>query len=411
MGTLTLGLRRLVAARAGVMDATARQRQACARRTRPPWKLDTGQYSPLRFVKHRWTATISWALIRKTKSLEFDIEDFDALSSYLIAQEHMKLGEAVSFKNLPGGVSNRTVKVAWEDGRGWVLKQALAKLRVNVDWFSSPERIGVEAKALRWLNRLAPPGTTPSFVFEDLKNHLMGMEAIPDEHENWKSVLLSGRIFSDHFEQFGLLLGTIHRQASESGLEVRKMFADTTYFENLRLEPYYLYSAQNIAEAATFLKTLARETLQHKYSLVHGDFSPKNTLLYRSKLILLDYEVVHYGDPAFDVGFALTHFLSKANHLSEQRERLASAAELFWQVYREQIEQQAWAGALEPRVVRHSLACLLARVAGRSPLEYLTAQERARQQKTVLALMMKTPADISDLITEFAHKIDSYAHN
>src|SRR5580658_3842163 len=133
--------------------------------------------------------------------MELDIENFDALRDYLTAKGHRKSGETVSLKKLNGGVSNRTVRVAWTDGRVWVLKQALAKLRVNVDWFSSPERSGVEAKALRWLNRLAPPGTTPAFIFEDMTNHLMGMEAIPEEHENWKSVLLSGQIVLNHFEQ------------------------------------------------------------------------------------------------------------------------------------------------------------------------------------------------------------------
>ena len=87
--------------------------------------------------------------------MQFDIEDFGALRDYLTTRGCVKLGEAVAFKNLQGGVSNRTVKVAWADGRGWVLKQALAKLRVNIDWFSSPERIGVEAKALRCLRRHA----------------------------------------------------------------------------------------------------------------------------------------------------------------------------------------------------------------------------------------------------------------
>src|ERR1700730_13914493 len=214
--------------------------------------------------------------------MEFDIEEFDALRDYLREHGYAKMGEALALKKLPGGVSNRTVRVAWADGHAWVLKQALAKLRVNVDWFSSPERIGVEAKALRWLNRSAPPGTTPGFIFEDMPNHLMGMEAVPEEHENWKSVLLSGRIISDHFEQFGLLLGAIHGRSSESGPEVRNAFSDTTYFENLRLEPYYLYAAQKIAEANSFLTALARETLQHKDSLVHGDFSPKNTLIYKN---------------------------------------------------------------------------------------------------------------------------------
>ncbi len=343
--------------------------------------------------------------------MEFDIENFDALRKYLVARGSVKSNEAVSFKNLMGGVSNRTVQVAWADGHAWVLKQALAKLRVTVDWFSNPERIGVEAKALRYLNRLAPPGTTPAFIFEDMANYLMGMEAIPDAHENWKSVLLSGRIISDHFEQFGLLLGAIHRESSKCGPELSRVFADNTYFQSLRLEPYYLYTAQNVPAAASFLNTLVQETLQHKDSLVHGDFSPKNTLIHRGRLILLDYEVVHFGDPAFDVGFALTHFFSKAHHLPKERHRLASAGELFWQVYSEEIAHLEWATRLESRVVSHTLACLLARVAGKSPLEYLTPLERARQQDVILALMIKPPDNLPDLITEFLHKLDTYAKN
>src|SRR5437016_5704240 len=231
--------------------------------------------------------------------MEIDIEDFDALRRYLA--ERIDPGEPASFQKLLGGVSNRTVRITWPDGSGWVFKQALAKLRVQADWFSNPDRIQVEARALRWLNRIGVPGSTPGFVFEDPENHLIAMEAVPEAHENWKSVLLSGNIASDFFEQFGALLGTIHRQSADCP-NSRQAFEDTTYFESLRLEPYYLYTAQRVPEAASFLYSLARETLQHKLSLVHGDFSPKNTLIYGGKLILLDFEAVHFGDPAFDVG-------------------------------------------------------------------------------------------------------------
>jgi 5-methylthioribose kinase len=343
--------------------------------------------------------------------IEFDIEDFDALRNYLERQGHISAGEPVLFRKLAGGVSNRTVLVAWADGHGWALKQALAKLRVDVDWFSSPERIMVEAKALRWLNRFAPPGTTPAFIFEDPASHLMAMDAIPEEHENWKTVLLSGRIVADHFQQFGLLLGAIHRRSSEAASEVCRAFADTSYFENLRLEPYYLYTAERVPVAADFLKTLAQETLGHKHSLVHGDFSPKNTLLHQDKIILLDYEVVHFGDPAFDIGFAMTHFLSKAHHLPCQRTDLANASALFWQAYSKQIAPLHWAGSVEPRAVRHTLACLLARVAGKSPLEYLTASEAGRQREVVLRLIAQPSNTINSLIEEFLEQIGAYAEN
>jgi 5-methylthioribose kinase len=45
---------------------------------------------------------------------------------------------------------------------------------------------------------------------------------------------------------------------------------------------------------------------------VHGDFSPKNLLIYGNSLMLIDFEVGHYGDPAFDLGFFLSHLTLKA---------------------------------------------------------------------------------------------------
>jgi hypothetical protein len=187
-------------------------------------------------------------------------------------------------------------------------------------------------------------------------------------------------------------------------------FADTSYFESLRLEPYYLYTAERIPEASSFLRALSEETRCHKLCLVHGDFSPKNALLYRSKLVLLDYEVVHYGDPAFDVGFALTHFLSKANHMTKNRARLTAAAGRFWRAYFNEIAPLGWDG-IEPRMVRHTLGCLLARVAGKSPLEYLTAEESARQRSVTLPLMANPPDKVGDLIGAFSEKIEAHAKN
>ena len=343
--------------------------------------------------------------------MELDIEDLAALRQYLMLHKRVSPGEIVAFRALQGGVSNRTVLVAWADRHGWVLKQALPKLRVAVDWYSSTERIRVEAEALRWFNRCAPAGATPRFVWEDPPNHLLAMEAIPEGHENWKSILLREEIVADHFQQFGLLLGTIHRQSSESAQEVSQTFADTTFFQTLRVEPYYLYTAQTTPTAATFLQALAEEMPLHKLSLVHGDYSPKNILVYRGKLILLDYEVAHWGEPAFDVGFALTHFLSKAHHSPRVRVPLAGAARLFWQVYSREVAPLDWAKALEPRVVRHALGCLLARVAGKSPLEYLTHQEVTRQRDIVLQLIANPPTKVNDLITRFIEQIEAYAEN
>src|SRR6185369_10208057 len=113
------------------------------------------------------------------------------------------------------GVSNRTVLVERPNGEAWVVKQALKKLRVAVEWYSSPERIHREALGMRWLAQLAPPGSTTELIFEDQASHILAMTAVPQPHENWKIRLLAGRLETGQAEQFGRLLGTIHRAAYE----------------------------------------------------------------------------------------------------------------------------------------------------------------------------------------------------
>ena len=336
-----------------------------------------------------------------------DIEDAPALLAYLQRTARIAPGEQPCTAILQGGVSNRTVRVERESGEAWVLKQALAKLRVPVDWFSSPERIHREALGLEWLARLAPPGSIAPLLFEDRERHLLAMQAVPQPHENWKTVLLGGRVCADHFRQFATLLATIHREAYGRA-DLAEIFADRSFFESLRLEPYYGYSAQQAPAAAAFLHSLIRETLACRITLVHGDYSPKNVLIHEDRLVLLDHEVIHFGDPAFDLGFSLTHFLSKAHHLPALRREFASAAREYWRAYSEALGAlgaPAWAADLEPRAVRHTLACLLARVVGRSPLEYLSPAERVRQRDAVLSIMPSAPASIADLISIFEERL------
>ena len=341
-----------------------------------------------------------------------DIEQPDALIAYLRDKGHIEAGEQPIIRNLAGGVSNRTVWVERPTGEAWVLKQALAKLRVSVDWFSSPERVHREALGLRWLAQLAPPDTITPLVFEDHTQHLLAMQAVPQPHDNWKTLLLAGRLEEDHIIQFGRLLGTIQRQAYERRDEVAPVFEDRSFFESLRLEPYYSYTASQVPAAAGFLHTLVAETRACRLTLAHGDYSPKNVLVYQGRLILLDHEVIHFGDPAFDLGFSLTHLLSKAHHLHHQRQAFTKAAKQYWQVYNQTIgdtfshpPSQGGINDLEPRAVRHTLACLLARVAGRSPLEYLDDMARLRQREAVLAIISNPPTNILDLINQFVARL------
>jgi aminoglycoside phosphotransferase (APT) family kinase protein len=332
-----------------------------------------------------------------------DIEKPAQLLDYLRRTDRIGSGETPQFQTLTGGVSNRTVLVHRAGGDSWVCKQALHKLRVKVNWFSDPSRIQREALGLRWLEKLAPPDTITPLVFEDPGHHLLAMQAVPQPHENWKSMLTSGRIDLPLVEQFGALLGEIHRRSAESVEPLREIFDDRSFFESLRLEPYYAYTAQQVPEARSFIDRLIQDTRARRLALVHGDYSPKNILVRNDRLILLDHEVIHWGDPAFDVGFALTHLLSKANHRRDLR--FIEAAMRFRETYSAALGPVYFDSNLDLMCARHLLACLLARIAGRSPLEYLDEAQRQRQQQFAVDAMKRSGWPLQQIFELFAQKV------
>lgn len=330
--------------------------------------------------------------------IEVNIQNSEELFDYLRTRGRLRSGELPKCRMLTGGVSNRTVLVTRASGESLVLKQALAELRVADHWFSPPERILREAAGMTALGRLAPRGSIPGLLFTDSDNYVLAMEAVPEPHENWKTVLLTERVEMGHVEQFAKLLAAIHRGGTDR--EFRQAFGDWSFFESLRIEPYYLTTASRVLPAAAFLHRLVEQTRARQIALVHGDYSPKNILIYNRQFVLLDHECIHFGDPAFDVGFSIAHLLSKANHLERARPALAAAVEHYWEVYR-----QGRGLAEELPTISHTLACLLARVAGRSRLEYLGEGKRSRQQAAVLALLPNPPSSVSELTERFLESL------
>ena len=102
-------------------------------------------------------------------------------------------------------------------------------------------------------------------------------------------------------------------------------------------------------------------------------------------LILLDFECAHAGDAAFDLGFFLSHLLLKAIRAASNDRQLASRylglTPLFWNAYLDRRGLDTAARSeLVGRAILHVAACSLARVDGKSPVEYLDAREQAVAQ-------------------------------
>ena len=333
-----------------------------------------------------------------------DIENHAQLNDYLIANEWVESGSKIGMNNLNGGVSAKTVWVTLPNEKQLVLKQGLEKLRVAADWYCSPERTATEARALLWLNEILP-GAVPKFAFWDAENYILGMHAVKLPHTNLKTDLLAGQINPDMIKQTGEILGTIHRRGSDHP-EVKKSFSNRHFFEVLRLEPYYQYTGSIVPATMAFMNALIKDTRKVQTTAVHGDYSPKNMLVKDNRIVLLDHEVMHLGDPAFDVGFMLSHLLSKANHLPANRHEFINAAQHFWKYYT--LNNPITASAIEERAVRHTIGCLLARVKGRSPLEYLEENSRSKQLKIGQSLITNTPIKLHELFSNYKIKLNEY---
>ena len=100
-------------------------------------------------------------------SEDLDIEQPGVLTAYLREQELIGADEAPRVTVLAGGVSNRTVLVERESGEAWVVKQALAKLRVTGRLVQQPGAHPPRSQGLVWLDAVAPHGTITRSVFED----------------------------------------------------------------------------------------------------------------------------------------------------------------------------------------------------------------------------------------------------
>ena len=324
-----------------------------------------------------------------------NIEDQADLHQYLLAEGWVENQTNYRTQMLSGGVSNRTVLFE-SDNRSWVIKQALEKLRVTGDWRSGKDRIYYEAAALRWMHNQIPDHS-PELIFEDKSHYILAMKAIRPPFSNFKDILLQQNPRDDYLRSAGKLLAQIHTAGIDQK-ELPQLFYDRQFFKSLRLEPYYLETCKRLPFTTVFIEALIAETEKDPYTLVHGDFSPKNLLIKNDNLVLLDYEVMHVGDGTFDLGFFITHLLAKSIHQPSKSSPFLKGALAFYEDYRHlsKIDTRR-----ELRAVKHTIACLLARVVGLSPLEYLDSKQKELQKATALKLIESPPSSIIELINKF----------
>jgi 5-methylthioribose kinase len=324
--------------------------------------------------------------------------------------------ERVQVRELSGGVSNMVLLVERPErfGERFVLKQARAQLRTARPWFSSVERNWREAEVLSICTRLlekspplsgpigAPTARTPRILFEDRENYLFAMTAAPEPNTVWKDELLAGRVDFQVAFVCGRLLGTLHGESWLDG-EIASRLGDRTLFDQLRVDPYYRTLAAAHADIRPAIERLIDSLGEHPRSLVHADFSPKNLLIFSGGLMMVDFETGHYGDPAFDLGFFLSHLILKACRAIPRHAAFLALAEVFRQAYCQTMARRVSSlelANLWARGVQNFAGCAWARLDGKSPVDYLSNPKRRDQLRAVCREVFNThPIDWPEVTT------------
>jgi 5-methylthioribose kinase len=294
----------------------------------------------------------------------------DTVLNYLIEKKIISASDQAEVEVLTGGVSNVVLAITTKNQK-MVLKQALAELMVAQKWEADQRRAIVEANAIALFHKLSPD-QVPNLVFLDPERFILILDRVPVGSTVWKSDLLDGVINPDIAEVLGTTLAQWHN-FGEKDKEARLQFMEDSLFEQLRIDPFYRFVAAKNEALKPVISKLINELEGDKTTIVHGDFSPKNIMVgMDDQVYILDFEVTHVGNPVFDLAFLLAHLLCKKFRTDEPLEEklLGASAERFINAY----------GAIRPfasSLSLHTALIALARVEGKSPVNYLDSSKQS----------------------------------
>ena len=323
------------------------------------------------------------------------------VKDYLAEHGLWSRGAPMFIRELGGGVSNIVLLVEGKapsgEERRWVVKQSLEKLRVKDDWRSERSRIFREAEAIQALGPVLGQGAVPQVVHVGLEDYLFIMTAAPPGSEMWKAALLDGRVDMGVARRAGTLLALMIT-SSQHIPSFRTAFAERAVFDQLRIDPYYRTAAARHHDVRPVIEKLIEDSWEIGTAIVHGDYSPKNLLVQDNRIFLIDFEVVHWGDPAFDAGFLLNHLFLKAFHQPRVGQVYFSAAREFWRELVRGSEKAALED-FENMTLRHLGALMLARIDGKSPAEYIRDEmTKQRVRRFAKRLLLEEPRRLEETL-------------
>ncbi len=331
------------------------------------------------------------------------MSDTDALIAMLRSAGLVGAGETVNLTPLTGGVAS-DIYLAEVGSRRYAVKRALEKLRVAADWRAPTERNAHEVAWLRIANAVTP-GCAPEILAHDPASGGFAMSYLDGAlHPVWKGLLRDGVVDLAFCAEVGRRIAAIHARTAGDPA-VAAAFDTIHIFRPIRLEAYLEAAADRNGDVAAQLMALSRDTGARRIALVHGDVSPKNILAGPNGPVFLDAECAWYGDPAFDPAFCLNHLLLKCLWTPSASAAFLAGFDALAGAY---VAGVTWedAGQIEARIAALLPGLLLARVDGKSPVEYVTQErDRARVRDVAKRFLIDPPGRLSAVRQAWADAI------
>ncbi|MFH0820637.1 MAG: aminoglycoside phosphotransferase family protein [Candidatus Peregrinibacteria bacterium] len=237
-------------------------------------------------------------------------------------------------------------------------------------------RLEIEAKAIDLLKRLnLNPANFPEVIFYDATFSVLALKQVPTGSRLLSDDLMAGKVDRTISSKMGEILASIHN-ASLNNPVAAHVLLGTDALEKVRIPASY----QNISPLPEIQKkadVLADELIRNKTCIVHCDYKPNNLFVCpNGKLMVIDWEFAHYGDPAFDCGFLMGIYLHFAMVNPKKYERYLTAIEDYWRAYADNSAVKN-INELEKRALMHAGVSILARLDG--ALKFPSSQnEQAR---------------------------------
>ena len=301
-------------------------------------------------------------------------------------------------KKITDGVSSDIWYVKTSN-KQYCIKRALAKLTVKEDWYAPIDRNNYEVKYFTHC-RVIQPYSFPKILGHDSKNFILAMEWFDNKKFIvWKKKLLEKSVSLKDGKRIGKLLSLVHKSFYKKK-QYEKIFLNDKTFYDIRIEPYLRFTSKFYPEFYESYKKTINFLTKNKSTVIHGDFSPKNILLGKNFPVILDAETACWGNPAFDIAFFNNHIILKSIFNRKVFKSYLNLSNHFLKTYLANFSVVNNSNFISKFITLQALL-ILARVDGKSPVEYFKKQHKAIARSLAKNLLLNKSKNLNNFYKEW----------